>query len=75
MLLDFNIECHQSQLGALVGSKSFVESFVVEVLYKDLGLLFNLLIDFEAAFGMLLLGYAQHLNYLLCTMFPFPTIL
>jgi hypothetical protein len=58
MLLDFNIECHQSQLGALVGSKSFVESFVVEVLHKDLGPIFNLLTDFETAFGMLLLGYA-----------------
>jgi hypothetical protein len=42
MPLDFSIECHQSQLGALVGSKSFVESFVVKVLHKDVGPIFNL---------------------------------
>lgn len=43
MPIDFSIECHQSQLGVPVGSKSFVELFVVEMLHKDLGPIFNLL--------------------------------
>jgi len=47
-------------LGALVGSTSFVESFVVKVFHEDLGIIFNLsmLADLQATFAMLSLRYA-----------------
>jgi hypothetical protein len=55
-----------------MGSKSFVELFVVKAFHEDLGTIFNLpmLVDPQVAFVMLLLCYAQCLGYLLCTMFP-----
>jgi hypothetical protein len=71
LTLDFCI------LGALVGSTSFVESFVVEALHEDLKTISNILMfaDFQATFAMFLLCYAQHLNYLFHTLFAFPSIL
>jgi hypothetical protein len=76
MPLDFNIECHQSQLGAPMGSKSFVESFVVKVLHKDLGPIFNLrYLIFRELLACSRWAMPETFNYLLCTMFPFPAIL
>jgi hypothetical protein len=64
-------------LGALVGSISFVELCMVEVLHEDLGMIFSLpmLVDLQVAFMMLSLYYAQHPCYLLHIMFPSPGIL
>ncbi len=47
-------------LGALVGSTSFVESFVVEVFHEDLWTIFSfpILADLQVTFMMLLLCYA-----------------
>jgi len=57
-----------------MGSTSFIELFVVEVFHEDLGTIFSLpmLVDFWVAFAMLLLCYAQHLNYMFHIVFPFP---
>jgi hypothetical protein len=59
-------------LGAQVGSTSFVELFVVEVLHEDFRMIFSLpmLVDPQMFFVMILLCYTQHRSYLLCTMFP-----
>jgi hypothetical protein len=59
-------------LSALVGSTSFVESFVAETLHKDLVTIFNFIMiaNPQATFVMFLLCYTQRLGYLLCTMFP-----
>ncbi len=65
-------------LGAPMGSTSFVESFVANVLHEDLGTIFSLLMfanlqmDF---FDVLVVLYAQPPSYLLRTMFPSPSIL
>ncbi len=58
-------------LGAPVGSTSFIESFVVEVLHEDLRKISNLpmFADLWVAFAMLSLCYAQHLSYLFCIVF------
>ncbi len=71
----FNLGFHI--LGTLVGSTSFVELFVTEVLYEDLGTIFNLpvFVNPPVAFVMLLLCYTQRPSYLLRTMFPFLGIL
>jgi hypothetical protein len=47
-------------LGTLMGSKSFVELFVVEVLHEDLGMIssFPMLINRYATFTMFLVYYA-----------------
>jgi hypothetical protein len=47
-------------LGPLVGSTSFVETFVVEVLHEDLGIMFSFLMfaNLHVAFVMFLLCYA-----------------
>jgi hypothetical protein len=46
-------------LGALMGSTSFIESFVVEVLHEDLGIIFSFLMlaDLQATFAMFSLRY------------------
>jgi hypothetical protein len=51
-------------LGAPMGSRSFVESFVAEAFREDMGIcnLF-MLVDLEATFVMFLLCYAQRLSY------------
>jgi hypothetical protein len=48
-----------------VGSRSFVESFVHEAFYEDLGMISNLpmLADHKVTFVMFLLCYAQCLDY------------
>jgi hypothetical protein len=63
-------------LGALMGSTSFVELFVVKAPHEDLRTIFSLptFVDPQMTFTMFSLCYAQHLNYLLCIMFPFPSI-
>ncbi len=55
-----------------MGSRSFVESFMVKVLHEDLGIIFSffMFINFRAIFTMLLLYYAQCQGYLFCMMFP-----
>jgi hypothetical protein len=60
-----------------VGSTSFVELFVVEVLYEDLGTISSLpmLANLQATFMMLSLCYAQRLGYFFRTMFSSPNIL
>jgi hypothetical protein len=60
-----------------VGSRSFIESFVVLVFHEDLGTISNLpmLINLQTTFVMLLLCYAQCPGYLLCIVFPSPCIL
>ncbi len=60
-----------------MGPTSFVEPFVTKVFYEDLGMIYNflMLIDLSTTFAMFLLCYAQCPNYLLRTMFPFPSIL
>jgi hypothetical protein len=64
-------------LGAPIGPRSFVESFVAKVFHEDFGMISNLLmlVDPQVAFAMLLLYYAQCHGYLLCMMFPFLGIL
>jgi len=59
-------------LGASVGSTPFAESVVAKTLHEDLGMIFNfpMLVDFQTAFAMFLLCYAQCLGYLLRIMFP-----
>jgi hypothetical protein len=60
-----------------MGSISFIESFIVKVIYEDLGTIFNILMfaNPQVAFVMLSLCYAQHPNYLFHMVFPFPCIL
>jgi hypothetical protein len=60
-------------LGALLGSRSFVKSFVAKAFHEDLGTISNLpmFVDLQAAFEMFLFCYAQHLRHLLRTVFPF----
>jgi hypothetical protein len=60
-----------------MGSRSFIESFVVEALHEDLGTIFNLhmLANLQATFVMFSLNYTQHLGYLLCIVFSSPSIL
>jgi len=64
-------------LGALMGSTSFVESFVVKDIHKYLRMIFNflMLLNPHVIFVMFLSCYAQHLGYFLCIMFPSPSIL
>ncbi len=59
-------------LGALVGSTSFIESFVVKAFHEDLGMIssFLMLVNLLATFVMILLCYTQCLGYLLCIMSP-----
>jgi len=54
-----------------VGSKSFVELFVVKAFHKDLRMIYSLfmLVDPQAAFVTFSLYYAQHLGYLFHIMF------
>jgi hypothetical protein len=63
--------------GALVGSRSFVELFMVEVLHEDFGMIFNLPMpaNLQVAFMKLSLCYAQHPCYLLHIVFPSLSIL
>jgi hypothetical protein len=60
-----------------MGSRSFIELFVVKALHYELGMISDLLMfeDFQATFAMLSLCYAQCVGYLLRTMFPFLVIL
>ncbi len=60
-----------------MGSTSFVESFMVEVLHEDLGTIFSflLLIDYHVAFVMFLLCYAERPCYLFHILFPSLSIL
>jgi len=55
-----------------VGSKSFVESFVVKVLHEDLRIIFSFLMfaNSRAIFAMLSLCYDQCHSYLFRIMFP-----
>jgi hypothetical protein len=64
-------------LGSLMGFTSFVELFMVKALHKDLGTISNhpMFVDPHVTFAMLSLCYAQHLGYLLCTIFSSPNIL
>ncbi len=64
-------------LGTLLGSISFNELFVVEILREDLRMIFSLpmLTNPSATFTMFLLCYAQCFGYLIRTMFPSPSIL
>ncbi len=64
-------------LGALVGSRSFVELFMAETFHEDLRMIFNfpMLVDLQTAFAMFLLCHAEHLSNLFHTMFPFLGIL
>jgi hypothetical protein len=64
-------------LGTPMGSRSFVESFVVKALHEDLEMTSNFFtfVDPQVIFATYLLCYAQCLGYLLRTMFPFPNIL
>jgi hypothetical protein len=57
-----------------MGSISFVELFVVEVIHEDFKTIFNLpmLANPHATFMMLSLCYAQHSGYLFHTMFSSP---
>ncbi len=54
-----------------MGSKSLIESFVVEAFHEDLGTIFSfpMLADAHSTFVKFLLRYAQHLGYLFCIMF------
>ncbi len=63
-------------LGTLVGSKSFVESFVVKAFHEDLGMISSLpmFTNTHVAFEMFSLCYVQCLSYLFRIVFPFPSI-
>jgi len=73
----FTLDSSFHILGVVVGSKSFIELFMVEVLHEDLGMIFSfpMLVDLQVAFMMLSLYYAQHPCYLLHISFPSPSIL
>lgn len=64
-------------LGAPMRLTSFIESFVIEAFHENFGMISSLpiLIDPQVAYAIILLCYAQHLNYLLHTVFPSPSIL
>jgi hypothetical protein len=55
--LTFNLGFHI--LGALVGSRYFVKSFMVEAFHEDFKMIFNfpMLADLQAAFAMFSLHY------------------
>ncbi len=56
----------------LMGFRSFVELFVIEVFHEDLGTIYNffMLVNSHVPFVMLSLFYVQHLVYLIRIMFP-----
>jgi hypothetical protein len=64
-------------LVALVGSTSFIESFMIDFFHEDLGTIFSflILVNLEATFAMFLLHYVEWSGYVLHTMFPSPCIL
>jgi hypothetical protein len=64
-------------LGTSVGSRSLIESFMSKAFHEDLRMIFSLLMlaNLQVVFAMFSLCYAQCLDYLFCTMFPFPSIL
>jgi len=64
-------------LGPLVGSKSFVESFVAKAFHEDLGMISSLpmFTNTHVGFVMFLLCSVQCLSYWFPIMFPFPNIL
>ncbi len=64
-------------LGALVGSKSFVESFITKNFHEDLEMISSLLMvtNLQASFTMISFCYVQCMGYLLHIMFSSPSIL
>ncbi len=50
---------------------------MAKAFHEDLGMIYSfpMFVNLQVAFAMPLSCYAQHPNYLFCTMFPFPCIL